>query len=221
MSRYVNRQKTVIIGLLIFFISLSFLYAQEQKTMTLPQPQMEIGKPLMQVFHLRQSTRIFDTKPLPLQELSNLLWAAYGINRSESGHRTVPSAMNWQEYDVYVVLQDGIYLYDAKLNSLVPVAAGDLREFAGKQDFVKTAPLNLIYVADYTRISKLSELTEDQKLYSAVDAGFIAQNVYLYCASQGLAAVVRGMFDHIKLAEVLKLKSGQKVILTQTVGYPK
>jgi SagB-type dehydrogenase family enzyme len=189
--------------------------------MTLPQPQMEIGKPLMQVFHLRQSTRIFDTKPLPLQELSNLLWAAYGINRSESGHRTVPSAMNWQEYDVYVVLQDGIYLYDAKLNSLVPVAAGDLREFAGKQDFVKTAPLNLIYVADYTRISKLSELTEDQKLYSAVDAGFIAQNVYLYCASQGLAAVVRGMFDHIKLAEVLKLKSGQKVILTQTVGYPK
>jgi SagB-type dehydrogenase family enzyme len=118
-------------------------------------------------------------------------------------------------------LQDGIYLYDAKLNSLVPVAAGDLREFAGKQDFVKTAPLNLIYVADYTRISKLSELTEDQKLYSAVDAGFIAQNVYLYCASQGLAAVVRGMFDHIKLAEVLKLKSGQKVILTQTVGYPK
>jgi SagB-type dehydrogenase family enzyme len=210
-----------VVGFLLLFISISLLHAQELKPVKLSAPQTEIGKPLMQVFHLRQSTRIFDTKPLPLQELSNLLWAAYGINRPESGHRTVPSAMNWQEYEVYVVLQDGIYIYDAKLNSLVPVAAGDLREFAGKQDFVKTAPVNLIYVADYSRISKSGNLTEDQKTFSAIDAGFIAQNVYLYCASQGLAAVVRGMFDHIKLAEILKLKPEQKVILTQTVGYPK
>jgi SagB-type dehydrogenase family enzyme len=220
MLNYVLGLKFVV-GFLLLFISISLLHAQELKPVKLSAPQTEIGKPLMQVFHLRQSTRIFDTKPLPLQELSNLLWAAYGINRPESGHRTVPSAMNWQEYEVYVVLQDGIYIYDAKLNSLVPVAAGDLREFAGKQDFVKTAPVNLIYVADYSRISKSGNLTEDQKTFSAIDAGFIAQNVYLYCASQGLAAVVRGMFDHIKLAEILKLKPEQKVILTQTVGYPK
>ena len=210
-----------IIGFLFLSSSISFLLAQELKPIQLPLPQMEIGKPLMQALLLRHSTRSFDAKPLPLQELSNLLWAAYGINRPESGHRTVPSAMNWQEYDVYMVLQDGIYIYDAKLNSLVSVAAGDLREFAGKQDFVKTAPVNLIYVSNSTRISKSGDLTEDQKLYNAVDAGFIAQNVYLYCASQGLAAVVRGMFDRLKLTEILKLKPEQKVILTQTVGYPK
>ena len=210
-----------IFGISIYLLSISLLPAQELKSIMLPPPQMEIGKPLMQVLHLRHSSRSFDSKQLPLQELSNLLWAAYGINRPESGHRTVPSAMNWQEYDVYMVLQDGIYIYDAKLNSLVPIAAGDLREFAGKQDFVKTAPVNFIYVSNSIRISKSGDLTEDQKLYNAVDAGFIAQNVYLYCASQGLAVVVRGMFDHIKLTEILKLKPDQKVILTQTVGYPK
>jgi len=220
MLNYVLRLKFAV-GFLVLFISISLLQAQELKPVKLSAPQTEIGKPLMQVFHLRQSTRIFDTKPLPLQELSNLLWAAYGINRPESGHRTVPSAMNWQEYDVYVVLKDGIYIYDAKLNSLIPVTSGDLREFAGKQDFVKTAPVNLIYVSNSARISKSGDLTEDQKLFTAVDAGFIAQNVYLYCASQGLVAVVRGMFDHIKLAEILKLKPEQKIILTQTIGYPK
>ena len=220
MLNYVLRLKFAV-GFLVLFISISLLQAQELKPVKLSAPQTEIGKPLMQVFHLRQSTRIFDTKPLPLQELSNLLWAAYGINRPESGHRTVPSAMNWQEYDVYVVLKDGIYIYDAKLNSLIPVTSGDLREFVGKQDFVKTAPVNLIYVSNSARISKSGDLTEDQKLFTAVDAGFIAQNVYLYCASQGLVAVVRGMFDHIKLAEILKLKPEQKIILTQTIGYPK
>ena len=210
-----------VIGLSIYFICLSFVQAQELKSIALPQPQMEIGKPLMQSLLLRHSSRSFDSKQLPLQEISNLLWAAYGINRPETGHRTVPSAMNWQEYDIYIALQDGIFIYNAKLNSLNPIAAGDLREFAGKQDFVKDAPVNLIYVADYSKISKSENLTEDQKTFSAIDAGFIAQNVYLYCASQGLATVSRGMFDHEKLAEILKLKPEQKVTLTQTVGYPK
>jgi SagB-type dehydrogenase family enzyme len=210
-----------IFGISIYLLCFSLLTAQELKPVMLPSPQMEIGKPLMQVLHLRQSTRIFDTKPLPLQELSNLLWAAYGINRPESNHRTVPSAMNWQEYDVYIVLSDGIFIYDAKSNNLLLIATGDLREFAGKQDFVKTAPLNLIYVSNSTRISKSGDLTEDQKITTAIDAGFIAQNVYLYCASQGLVSVVRGMFDHIKLTEILKLKPTQNIILTQTVGYPK
>jgi SagB-type dehydrogenase family enzyme len=197
------------------------VHAQELKSIALPQPQIEIGKPLMQSLLLRHSSRSFDSKQLPLQEISNLLWAAYGINRPETGHRTAPSAMNWQEYDIYIALQDGIFIYNAKLNSLNPIAAGDLREFAGKQDFVKDAPVNLIYVADYSKISKSGNPTEDQKTFSAIDAGFIAQNVYLYCASQGLATVSRGMFDHLKLSEILKLKPEQKIILTQTVGYPK
>jgi len=214
-------KKVLILGVSIYFLSLSFTCAQELKQIQLPSPQTEIGKPLMQVLLNRHSVRSFDVKQLPIQELSNLLWAAYGINRPESDHRTVPSAMNWQEYDVYVVLQEGIYFYNAKLNSLEPIVSGDFREFAGKQDFVKTAPLNLIYVANYSRISKSGDLTEDQKTFSLVDAGFIAENVYLYCSSQGLAVVVRGMVDHVKLTEILKLKPEQKVILTQTVGYPK
>jgi SagB-type dehydrogenase family enzyme len=214
-------EKISLTGILFLFFSLSILLAQELKPIVLPSPQTEIGKPLMQALLNRHSTRVFDSRQLSLQELANLLWAAYGINRPESSHRTVPSAMNWQEYDVYVVLKEGVYIYNAKSNCLEPVTEGDMREFAGKQDFVKTAPLNLIYVSNYSRISKSGDLTEDQKTYSLVDAGFIAENVYLYCASQGLAAVVRGMFDHAKLTEILKLKPEQKVILTQTVGYPK
>jgi len=209
-----------IIGFLFLPSSIFFLQAQELKPIQLPLPQMEIGKPLMQVLSNRHSTRSFDSKQLPLLELSNILWAAYGINRPESGHRTVPSAMNWQEYDVYVALKEGIYIYNAKSNGLDPVESGDLREFTGKQDFVKDAPVNLIYVADYSKISKSGKLTEDQKTFSLIDAGFIAQNVYLYCASQDLSVVARGMFDSIKLTEILKLKPEQKVILTQTVGYP-
>ena len=203
----------------LFLISLISIAAQELKTIQLPLPQTETGKPLMQTLKLRQSTRSFDTKPLPPQELSNLLWAAYGINRPESGLRTAPSAMNMQEYSVYVVLEAGVYLYDAKANLLNPVVAGDLRALCGTQNFVKTAPLNLLYVADYSKVTRGSD--EDKVLYVSADCGFIAQNVYLYCASQDLGVVVRGMVDRVKLTEVLKLKSNQKIILAQTVGYKK
>jgi len=101
------------------------------KPVVLPPPQKEIGKPLMQALSLRQSSREFSPKTLPLQELSNLLWAADGINRAESGKRTAPSAMNWQETDVYVILAEGAFLYDAKAAALTPVIAGDLRALAG------------------------------------------------------------------------------------------
>jgi len=203
----------------VFLFGFSLASAQDLKPIQLPQPQTEIGKPLMQVFKLRASSRSFDTKPLPLQELSNLLWAAYGINRPDAGKRTAPSAMNWQEYEVFVVLAEAVYTYDAKSNSLEPVIAGDQRALCGVQDFVKTAPLNLVYVADYSKVTRGSE--DDKKLFATVDCGFIAQNVYLYCASQGLAVVVRGMVDREKLSQVLKLKPEQKIILSQTVGYPK
>jgi len=198
-----------------------FLYAssQEIQPIQLPAPQTEIGKPLMQALKLRQSTRSFDSKPLPLQELSNLLWAANGINRPESNKRTAPSAMNLQETDIYVVLAQGIYIYEPKKNSLLPIAAGDFRDATGGQSFVKDAPLNLVYVVDEARMTRGSE--EDKKFYGTVDVGFIAQNVYLYCASQGLGAVVRGSIDRVKLTSTLKLKSTQRVILAQTVGYPK
>ena len=208
--------------LAIIFLSVVYLsnsYPQDLKPIQLPQPQTEIGKPLMQVLKLRQSTRSFDSKPLPLQELSNLLWAAYGINRPESGKRTAPSAMNWQEFDIYVVLQEGVYVYDAKDNVLNQIAKGDYRELCGGQDFVKSAPLNLVYVADFTRIKKMNN--EDLSPFVGMDCGFIAQNVYLYCASQELGVVVRAGIDGNRFAETLKLKADQKVILAQTVGYSK
>ena len=201
----------------LLFVTTGF--AQGPKPIQLLTPEVETGKPLMKALQLRQSARTFDTRVLSLQDLSNLLWAADGINRPQSGKRTAPSAMNWQEIDIYVALPEAMYLYDAKNNMLNPVIDKDLRELTGKQPYVKDAPLNLVYVADGKRMRNANE--EDQKLYSAADAGFIAQNVYLYCASQGFAVVVRGMVDRPALAKVLNLRPEQKIILAQTVGYPK
>jgi nitroreductase len=205
--------------LLIFLAGTTYLYSQETKPIQLPAPQTDIGKPLMQTLKLRQSARTFDVRALPQQELSNLLWAAFGINRPESGKRTAPSAMNWQEIDVYVALPEALYLYDAKTNALRLVVPKDLREATGKQPFVKDAPLNLVYVADAAKMKNANE--QDQMLYGAADVGFIAQNVYLYCASQGLVAVMRGMVDRPGLAKAMNLRPDQKVMFSQTVGYPK
>ena len=212
-----KRTANTLIIFLIFIIVRSS--AQDLKPIQLPAPQKEIGKPLMQALSMRQSSRSFDSKPLPLQEISNLLWAADGVNRPEAGKRTAPSAMNWQEVDLYVAIAEGVFLYDATANVLKPVAGKDLRSATGTQGFVAGAPLNLVYVADLSRVSKGSD--EDRNLYTAADAGFIAENVYLYCASQGLAAVVRGSVDRTALAAAFKLRPDQKIILAQTVGYGK
>ena len=185
---------------------------------SLPAPRMEGGKPLMQALKERQTSRAFSAKQLPVQVLSDLLWAAAGINRPDSNKRTAPSAMNWQEVEVYVVMKEGAYLYDAKTNSLRAVVKGDLRKLTGTQEFVTSAPLNLVYVADTMKMKRASP--EDQTLYSGADTGFISQNVYLFCASEGLATVVRGSVDRKALAEALNLPEHKKIILAQTVGYP-
>lgn len=214
-----KKASSFILILVLFFFP-DFVSAQELKEIKLPTPQTEIGKPLMQALKLRSSSRTFSEKEIPLQELSNILWAANGINREESGKRTAPSARNWQEIDVYVSLAEGVYLYDAKSHSLHPVISGDLRALCGNQDFVKTAPVNLVYVSDYTKI-KSNDNDEVKLMWTSADVGFIAQNVYLYCASQSLGCVVRGLIDKPKLSVVLKLRADQKIILSQTVGYPK
>ena len=211
--------KTVIgvIGITMVAL-LSWVAAEDFTDITLPTPRMEGGKPLMQALKNRKSARSFSTKPLPVQVVADLLWAAFGINRQDSGKRTAPSARNWQEVDVYAIMEDGAYLYDAKANKLRAVAKGDLRKLTGKQDFVITAPLNLVYVADITRMKGAA--SEDQALYSGADVGFISQNVYLFCASEGLATVVRGLVDREALAKALNLPKQNKIILAQTVGYP-
>jgi len=205
--------------LLVLFLCPTFTLGQELKPLLLPAPQTEGGKPLMQALKDRHSTREFSSEKLPPQMLSNLLWAAFGINRPDTGKRTAPSAMNWQEIDVYVATAEGLYVYDAKGNKLDPILAADVRAAAGTQPFVKDAPLNLVYVADFAKTGKSS--AEDRNFYTAADVGFIAQNVYLFCASEGLAVVVRGSVDRVALAKLMKLRPDQKILLAQTVGYPK
>ena len=193
--------------------------ADQIKTIKLPQPCTEGGKSLMQALKDRKTSRSFSSDKLSPQLLSDLLWAAYGINRPDSGKRTAPSAMNWQEIDIYIALPEGLYLYDAKDHTLDQITTKDIRAITGKQPFVTDAPVNLIYVADYSKMGKASD--SDKVLYSAADTGFISQNVYLFCASNGLATVVRGWVDREALAEEMRLRIDQKIILAQTIGYPK
>jgi SagB-type dehydrogenase family enzyme len=213
-----KRKSVFIAGLALAVVCLSPVSAaQTVKAVKLPAPQTDGGRPLMQVLKDRKSTREFGPGTFSPQTLSNLLWAAFGINRPD-GRRTAPSAMNWQEVSIYVAIPEGIYIYDAKDNALIPVLAGDQRGATGTQSFVKDAAINLVYVAD---LSKTSASSSEDEIYTAADVGFIAQNVYLYCASEGLATVVRGSVDKSALAKLLNLGSQQKIILAQSVGNPK
>jgi len=203
---------------LILLLCASPLFTQDLRPVLLPAPQTDAGRPLMQALKQRESTRDFGPEKLSAQVLSNLLWAAFGINRPESGKRTAPSAMDWQETDIYVATASGLYIYDAKKNQLTPVVRDDVRARTGTQPFVKDAPLNLVYVAD---LKKTRSSSGDRDMFVAADAGFIAQNVYLFCASEGLATVVRGSIDRPALAKAMHLRPDQRIILAQTVGYPK
>ncbi len=192
--------------------------AQEPKEIMLPKPQTDGGMPLIQALKARQSSREFSQEKLPLQVLSNLLWAADGVNRPD-GKRTAPSAVNWQNIDIYVAMADGLYLYQPSEHALKGILPEDVRAATGRQDFVKDVPVNLIYVADFSKINRGTE--EDKNFYSAAHTGFISQNVYLYCASEGLATVVRGLIDRESMAKLMKLRPDQKVMLAQSLGYPK
>ena len=192
--------------------------AQELKPINLPAPRITGGKPLMEALKARQSTREFAPDKLSQQTLSNLLWAAWGINR-EDGGRTAPSASNRQEIDVYVVMENGAFVYDAEANILKPVASGDLRKLAGQQPFVAEAPLNLVYVGDFARWPGDEE--NNKLTTTAVNTGFIAQNVYLFCASEGLATVFRASLNRDRIAQILQLPPTKFVTCAQTVGYPK
>ncbi len=193
--------------------------AQEPAAIKLPPANTQGGKPLMQVLKQRQSAREFADRKLSQQTLADLLWAAWGVNRPD-GRRTAPSASNKQEVDVYVTLPEGAYLYDAKAHALTPVAAGDLRSATGTQPFPATAPLNLVYVADMARAGRPASDPQSQ-LNVGADVGFIAENVYLFCASEGLATVVRASVPKADLAQRLKLRADQQIVLAQSVGYPK
>ena len=184
----------------------------------LPDPKKEGGMPLMEALNNRKSTRNFSTKEISNQVLSNMLWAAYGFNRPEQKMRTAPSAWNIQNINVYIAKPEGLYLYDASNNVLKLVLKEDIREKTGTQSFVKDVPVNIIYVAD---LSMMSKIGDKAKFYSAAQTGFIAQNVYLFCASFSLGAVIRDMIDRESLRKIMKLKKDNEIILAQSVGYVK
>jgi len=182
----------------------------------LAPPDREGGVLLMKALSLRHSTREFSDKGLTARQVSNLLWAAYGQNR-EDGKRTAPSAHNRQEIDVYVITADGLYLYDAAEHRLARTKQGDLRGLSGTQAYVTNAPINLVYVSDFERMMGRSD--EERFQATSATAGFISQNVYLYCASAGLATVVRGSVDRPVLRAAMGLRPRQHIIWAQTVGY--
>ena len=202
--------------LLPFVVFSCVAVAQDLSPVVLPKPQTDGGKPLMQALRDRASQREFAPDALPPQVLSNLLWAAWGVSRPESGKRTAPSAMNRQEMDMYVATADGLYLYEAKEHRLKPVTKEDVRALTGTQTYVGTAPVNLVYVSRAGGGS-----AEDQAIFGGAHAGFIRENGYLFCASEGLATVVRASINREALAKTMQLGPGQKIVLAQTVGYPK
>lgn len=195
-------------GLVLF--STSALLAEDIR---LPEPRRSGGMPLMEALAQRRTERDFSSEPLPPQMLSDLLWASFGINRPD-GKRTAPSARNMQEIDIYVALPEGLYLYDPAENKLTHVLDDDLREQVGRQPFTQRAPVGLIFVADESR------MRGDKAFYAAVDTGYISQNTYLFCASEGLHTVALGMVDKPLLHRLMGLREDQKIILTQPVGFP-
>jgi SagB-type dehydrogenase family enzyme len=183
------------------------------------KPKLNNNKTLVEALKKRKSIRKFSTKIISNQTLADLLWAACGINRPKLNMRTNPTAKNWQQIEVYVTKKSGLYLYNAFCQKLKQVLPKDIRQYVGKQEFTNIAPISLIFVANYTKMTEDTPFGKD--FYAATDTGFISQNVYLYCAAVNLATVVLGRVNKEKLEKVMQLPKNQKVILTQPVGYPK
>jgi SagB-type dehydrogenase family enzyme len=202
---------------MIWVAGLSVCSAQDDGTISLPEPDLD--QPLMRILKKRQSNRSFGAEELTRQQISELLWAGFGINRPDAGKRTAPTAMNTQNIDLYVALPEGTFRYDAEKNLLVQINDKDIRSLTGEQGFVKDAAVNVVMVADYTKSN--AKAKDEQRFYAAANSGFISQNMYLYCATNGLATVVRAYIDKEKLSEALGLAKTQEVIFAQSVGHQK
>jgi SagB-type dehydrogenase family enzyme len=197
----------------------SFSVNGEQKVIPLPAPQTDGGMPLMKALKNRQTNREFGEGKISQQVLSNLLWAACGINRPEAKKRTAPSAMNYQEVDVYVITAEGVCIYDAEKHALIEISKEDIRSSTGTQPFVATAPLDLVLVADYSKMARSDE--KNREILGMADAAYISENIYLFCASGGLNTGVRASIDKEACAKALQLKENQHIMLGHSVGYPK
>lgn len=209
--------KTIFPAFILALMVGTGIQAQPGGDIVLPEPDKTGGLPLMQALALRKSSREFTSRELPLQMLSDLLWATNGLNRPAEGKHTAPTARNFQDTEVYVILHDGLYIYEADANRLKLLKAGDFMKYSGKQDFVAEAALNLVFISDFSKLGDLPEA--DKLLYAGIHAGCMAQNTYLYCASAGLNTVTRRYMDIEKLSAVMELPPDRRIILAQTVGY--
>ncbi len=188
---------------------------------SLPRPTTGGGMPLMEALSKRGTSRDFSEKALPMQTVSDLLWAGFGINRPDEGKRTAPSSYNWQDIILYVFMKEGVYTYHAQENSLVLVKKGDHRKLAGMQGYVSSAPLSIVYVSDTMTMTRPDTTFSDHYKFmiGCIDAGHVSQNVYLYCASEGLGCVARASVDREQFSKAFDLPETMNVIFGQTVGY--
>jgi hypothetical protein len=193
--------------------------AQDLQPIDLPPPRADFGVALAQALKQRRSTRDFAPRALPPLVLSEVLWSAYGVNRPATADRTAPSWRHARETEIYTVMADGVWRYDPIAHRLLPVLGKDVRAQTGVQDFVGTAPLELVYVSNAEHMSGVTQA--EQHRFAAADIGCIGQNVYLYCASEGLACVFRASFDQARLSRTLNLAETQFIMFVQTLGYPK
>jgi nitroreductase len=198
---------------LVLFVVLASLAGLSAQPIDLPAPQKSGGMPVMEALAKRATARAFDSRELSVQQLADLCWSGFGVNRAD-GKRTAPSANNKQEIQIYVLLKQGAYVYDAAQNRLQPVVAEDVRALVRSQ-----APATLLYVADLAK--RGAGTPESRRQVACIDSGFISENVYLYCASEGLATGYRGGFDGTALRPKLALRPDQEIVAVQPVGYPK
>ena len=193
-----------------------FVSAQNVK---LPEPDKNVSMTLYQALQQRKSVREYSTKDIDDMKLSQLLWAAVGINRPD-GHLTAPTAINAQDITVYVCRKDGAYLYVAKDNTLQKVSDKDLRKsVASAQAFAADAPISLVIVTDNAKFRGGS--TNGPTISGAIDAGYVSQNIDLACEALGLCTVPRATMDKDALKKELKLTDSQNAILNHPVGYKK
>jgi SagB-type dehydrogenase family enzyme len=224
MAKEMNRREflmtSAVAGVVLAAKDIPSVFAHAFNPIQLLPPQLDRGRPLMQVLKDRKSWRAYTAEEIPLQVLSNLLWAAFGVNRPESGKRTAPSGLNLQNTYIYVATSEGVFVYDGKAHSLYQTLAEDVRPLSGRQQTppLDEAPINIIYVAD---LSKFRKVGEQAFSVAFANSAFISQNVYLFCASEGLATVVRLRFDKAELEKAMKLQPDQYITLVQSLGYPK
>lgn len=208
-----------VVFVFVFFIFVSDLgYSQELKPIKLWKTHFDSGKTFLETLNKRSSKEYsYSSRELSMQLLSDLFWAANGISRAETGRKTTPSILANDAIDIYVTMEKGVFIYDPIKHVLNPTIKNDLRWLTGKRDYVKSVPINILYIVDYERMSGITE--NRREMVAAAGAGSMAQNVNLFCAAFDLITALRAKIEREKLSQELQLKPSQFILFAQSVGY--